>query len=57
MKIEVFCPECAKRGIKKKLLEVDSNARGKIYPWCKVDKHNVEIDLDNLRTNKVPECR
>lgn len=57
MKIEVFCPECAKRGAKKKLLEVDSKARGKIYPWCKVDKRNVEIDLDNLRTNKVPECR
>ncbi len=48
LKINIYCPVCAKRGTKKKLLEVDYNAHGKIYPWCKMDKQNVEVDLDKI---------
>lgn len=49
MIIEIFCPICERRGIKKKLLEVDSGARGIIYPFCKRCHKNVRIPL-------VPEC-
>lgn len=45
-KKEIFCPQCAKAGIKRKLLEVDAHATGKIYPYCKGCKKNIEIDLE-----------
>ena len=45
MRIEIFCPSCQAAGIKRKLMEVDSSASGKIYPWCKACKRNVEIVL------------
>lgn len=45
MKIEVFCPVCAAAGITRKLMEVESSARGTIYPYCKGCKKNVKIDL------------
>lgn len=43
---EIFCPQCAKAGIKRKLLEVDKSAKGVIYPYCKGCKKNIEIDLE-----------
>lgn len=45
MKIEIFCPICATAGIKRKLMEADSNARGILWPWCKGCKKNVKIEL------------
>lgn len=45
MNIEIFCPTCAKAGIRRKLLEVDSGARGVIMPWCKACKKNVKVIL------------
>ena len=48
-RIEIFCPECASRGFRKKLMEVDVGAKGIIYPYCKYCKKNIPI--------KVPVCR
>lgn len=45
IKIEIFCPVCAAAGIRRKLLEVDDKASGKIFPWCKGCKKNIEIEL------------
>lgn len=45
MRLNIFCPECIKKGYKKKLLEVDSSANGVIYPYCKHCKKNVRIEL------------
>ena len=45
MKIEIFCPVCAAAGIRRKLMEVESPARGVIYPYCKGCKKNVKIEL------------
>lgn len=42
---EIFCPTCAIAGIKRKLMEVDSQATGIIYPYCKACKKNVRIDI------------
>lgn len=48
-RIDIYCPQCKKKwGKDKKLLEVYSNARGIISPWCKVCHCNVDIDLDKL---------
>lgn len=45
-KIDIFCPVCETlRHKRKKLLEVDINARGTIYPYCKLCHSNVEIEL------------
>ncbi len=45
VKIEVFCPVCAAAGITRKLMEVESSARGTIYPYCKGCKKNIKIEL------------
>lgn len=45
MRVEVFCPICAAAGIRRKLMEVDSEAKGTIYPYCKGCKKNVRIEL------------
>ncbi len=44
-RIEIYCPECEKRGIKKKLMEVEISAKGVILPYCKVCKKNVRVEL------------
>lgn len=45
MKDSVYCPQCVAAGIKRKLLEVDTQAKGIIYPYCKGCKINIEIKL------------
>lgn len=45
LKIEIFCPICAAAGIKRKLMEADSAARGVVYPYCKGCRKNVKIEL------------
>ena len=45
MRINIFCPVCAAAGIHRKLMEVDSRAKGVVYPYCKGCKKNVEIEL------------
>lgn len=47
---EIFCPVCAAAGIRRKLMEVDSAAKGVVYPYCKGCKKNVKIELP-LRGN------
>ena len=42
---EIFCPICAAAGIRRKLMEVDSAAKGVIWPWCKGCKRNVRVEL------------
>lgn len=49
MKIEIFCPVCAAAGIKRKLMEVDEHANGKVYPYCKGCKKNVKIELKGAK--------
>lgn len=44
-RIEIFCPLCKQEGKMKKLLEVDKNAVGVIYPYCKSHKMNVKVKL------------
>ncbi|WP_297124459.1 hypothetical protein [uncultured Eubacterium sp.] len=48
-KIDIYCPVCESKGFHKKLMEVDDEAVGIIYPYCKSCKKNIEI--------KVPVCR
>lgn len=43
--MEVFCPTCAAAGIRRKLMEVDSEAKGVVYPYCKGCKKNVLVKL------------
>lgn len=50
---EIFCPVCAAAGIRRKLMEVDSEATGTIYPYCKGCKKNVEIHLDGSAKRKT----
>lgn len=45
MNISIYCPVCARANIKRKLMEVDENARGEVYPYCKACKRNVKIVL------------
>ena len=45
MRLEVFCPTCAAAGIKRKLMEVEDTATGRIYPYCKGCKRNITVDL------------
>lgn len=45
VRVEVFCPICAAAGIRRKLMEVDSEAKGVIWPWCKGCKKNVRVEL------------
>lgn len=45
MRVEVFCPICAAAGIRRKLMEVDSEAKGVVWPYCKGCKKNVKIEL------------
>lgn len=47
-RISIFCPVCKRKGRRKKLLEVDRNARGIIYPFCKCCHDNIRIDLSAL---------
>lgn len=46
---EIYCPICESKGFHKKLMEVDDEAVGIIYPYCKHCKKNIKI--------KVPVCR
>lgn len=45
LRVEVFCPICAAAGIRRKLMEVDSAAKGVVYPYCKGCKKNVRVEL------------
>jgi hypothetical protein len=49
MKIDIYCPVCAAAGINhgkgRLLMQVDSNATGTVYPYCKSCKKNIKIDL------------
>nr|DAN47608.1 MAG TPA: cysteine-rich protein [Caudoviricetes sp.] len=45
MRVSVYCPCCGAAGIKRKLMEVDTAAKGTIYPYCKACKRNIEIHL------------
>lgn len=45
MRVEVFCPICAAAGIRRKLMEADSEAKGVIWPWCKGCRRNVKVVL------------
>lgn len=45
MNIDVYCPVCGAAGLRRKLMEVDSHAKGVIYPYCKGCKRNVRIEL------------
>lgn len=45
MREEIFCPICAAAGIRRKLMEVDSAAKGVVYPYCKGCKKNVRVEL------------
>lgn len=45
MRVEVYCPVCGAAGIRRKLMEVDSEARGVIWPWCKGCRKNVRVEL------------
>ena len=49
VKIEIYCPVCAAAGINhgkgRLLMQVDSNAKGVVYPYCKGCKKNVRIEL------------
>ena len=45
MRVEIFCPVCARAGIKRKLMEVEDKASGTIYPYCKGCKKNIKIEL------------
>ena len=59
MRVEVFCPVCAAAGIRRKLMEVDSEARGVVYPYCKGCKKNVRVELPlrgDRRKNTLSNC-
>lgn len=45
LRVEVFCPICAAAGIRRKLMEVDSAAKGVVYPYCKGCKKNIRVEL------------
>lgn len=47
-KIDIYCPECEKRGRKKLLMKADSDARGVIYPFCKECRKEVKIELTKI---------
>jgi len=49
-RVEIYCPVCAAAGIKRKLMEVDANASGTVYPYCKGCKKNVEVKLKGKQT-------
>lgn len=46
--IDIYCPKCKKRGKKKLLGKVKRGTKGKLYLWCKEDKEEIEIQLDNV---------
>ena len=47
-RINIYCPVCASAGINhgkgRLLMQVDSEARGFIYPYCKSCKKNIRIE-------------
>ena len=45
MRKNIYCPSCAVANIHRKLMEVDSQASGVIYPYCKGCKKNQRIEL------------
>lgn len=45
VRVEIFCPVCAAAGIRRKLMEVDSEAKGVVWPYCKGCKKNVKVEL------------
>ena len=49
MRLEIFCPVCNAAGITRKLMEVDEEACGVLYPYCKGCKKNVKITLNESR--------
>lgn len=53
MRVDIYCPDCAKAKIRRKLLEVDAGATGVIYPYCKGCKENKKIDLDKVLLNTL----
>ena len=50
--IKVFCPLCRAAGRKKWIDSVSPDARGSIFPLCKVHG-NVRIDLDSYSGEKI----
>ena len=54
MRVEVFCPICAAAGIRRKLMEVDSEAKGVVWPWCKGCRRNVKVVLIGNGSIKYP---
>ena len=45
VRVEVFCPICEAAGTHRKLMEVDSEAKGVVWPYCKGCKKNVKVEL------------
>lgn len=49
MRIKIYCPDCARAGIKRWLMDVDGNAVGIVYPYCKGCKENKKIELKSKK--------
>ena len=45
VRVEIFCPVCAAAGIRRKLMEADSEVKGIVWPYCKGCKKNVKVEL------------
>lgn len=45
MKKMIYCPECLKKGKKKRLAVVKDDTRGTIYLWCKECRKEIKIEL------------
>lgn len=50
--IKIVCPLCSKDGRRKWIDSVSPDARGPIFPLCKVHG-NVRVDLDGVSGEKI----
>lgn len=46
VRIEIFCPVCELKGMRRRLQLADDTAVGIIYPYCKFCKKNIPVRLD-----------
>ena len=51
--IDIYCPKCKQRGKKKLLGKVKKGTKGKLYLWCKEDKQEIEIELDEIELDEI----
>lgn len=56
-RVKVYCPICARTHVRRWLMDVDTDASGVVYPYCKGCRRNVKIVLGSKQPQGMQKIR